>query len=180
MLFPLPLYHHGPHITPWSLESIGYQLGAAGEQIQSSASSTWAASNRAILVPFWLTSPFPIRNIFWLNGTAVSGNVDAAVYGLNGNRILSTGSTAQAGTSSMQVVSTTETWLGPGKFFLGLVLDNTTGTIVRGNPGGPRTKAYGILMNNSSFPFPADISSTWQESITATVPLVGISERSFI
>jgi hypothetical protein len=62
-----------------------------------------------------------------LNGSAVAGNVQLALYDSNGAQITTTASTAQAGTAAYQKVpwSAVQNLKGPAKYFIGLQHNNT-------------------------------------------------------
>jgi hypothetical protein len=53
-----------------------------------------------------------------LNGATASGNMDVGIYDYAGTRLVSSGSTAQSGTSAFQDFDITDTLLGPGIFYL--------------------------------------------------------------
>lgn len=133
-------------IGPHSFEAIGggtmrTATGAAW------ASATWPTTNLAILYPFRLALPTTFRSFWILNGSAVSGNFDIAVYDDGGgtstvNRLASSGSTAQAGTSAPQIVASTFT-LPAGNFYMALCFDNTTATM--------QAKSSGLASTLSGF-----------------------------
>lgn len=168
-------------ITPLSVESGIHNLMYNGANIGANgmASGAWPSSNLAILIPFSLSKKILVNALFWVNGATASGNVDAGIYDANGTRLLSTGSTAQSGTSAIQVISTSATEIGPGLFYLALAMDNTTGTIVRTLSGQSlRNKMAGMAQAATSFVLPATLTfaSVGQDYI----PMVGLSTRSSI
>lgn len=63
-----------------------------------------------------------------LNGSAVSGNIQAALYDSNGKLIIATASTAASGTAAYQQVpwSAVQNLKGPAKYFIGLQNNNTS------------------------------------------------------
>lgn len=81
------------------------------------AVGAWGAANTAYLVPVVVTRHFLVKNMAILNGT-VAGNVDVGIYDRWFNRLVSAGSTLQAGASAPQVFNVTDTWLTPGLYFL--------------------------------------------------------------
>jgi hypothetical protein len=101
-------------------------------QARVAASSVWSASNTAQFYPFVIKQPRTYLGMIWMNGAAVSGNVNAAVYSADLTTALATiGSVAQAGTTAPQKKAFgSPLTLQPGVYFMALVLDNTTGTIV--------------------------------------------------
>ena len=148
---------HGSTISIAHLESIGQYLGSIGLTWSSSASAVWPVANTAYFIPFRLSEPVTVTLLWWLNGTAVAGNVDCGLYDAAGTRIVSAGSTAQAGTSAIQSVNITDTLIGPGTFFMALALDDaTTATIRRFAPGNASfLKACGCAEQATAFALPA-------------------------
>lgn len=120
-------------------------------------SSNTLTANRAYFYPFIAQEPITIAQLGWYNGLSVSGNCDAGVYDLAGNRLISTGSTAQASTSSLQIVNVTDTPITRGYHFLAFVIDNGTGNMFceKSNPEVGVYKACGIMQMDSAFPLPS-------------------------
>lgn len=138
-------------------------------------SATWPTANLAILFPIRVPVQQPVSQIFWLNGAAVSGNVDAGIYTMDGTRIYSTGSTAQSGISSIQTVSFTEITLGPASYYLALSVNNTTATIQRitATLGAFVPQVIGLAEVASSFALPATL--TLASATNNYIPAVGIA-----
>lgn len=120
----------------------------------SAAANPVNAANDAWYVPFVLNEPFTVRKAGWHNGTTVSGNVDIGIYSANGTRIWSSGSTAQSGTSVVQVVTPTAFTLAPGLYYLAIAVDNTTGTF-RGFALQQAGRSTGVFTQASAFPLPS-------------------------
>ena len=168
--FPDPQVHVGTN----NLNSVG--IYGAGT---SSASGGWPQSNRAIFVPFRLTSPFSVSTMWWENGATATGNVDIGIYTEDGTRLVSSGSTAQTGTNTTQSVTVTTTQLGPGLFYLALALSSSSGTIFRNTGGGIQNqRVMGLAQQASAFPLPA--TATLAVMTTAYLPQCGMTGRSFI
>jgi len=142
-------------------------INAAGIGSVTSGGSTGA--NIAIYLPVIVRSPCTVYQMGWGNGTAVSGNVDAGIYDKYGNRLVSAGSTAQAGTSTMQTVDVTDTPLQPALYYLALVLDNGTGLIMRPLfAAAQNLRSVGALQQGSAFPLPS--TATFAAISTAANP----------
>jgi hypothetical protein len=145
-------------ITPWSMESITPKMSTS-TSISSGAPATLAypAANLAIYVPFYLTVPIIFKTAGWHNGSVVSGNIDVAIYGAKGTRIVSTGSTAQSGTTtSQQVTLASPIQLGAGLYFLAIAVDNTTTQLFAMGFGGLGfCQGSGMFQQASAFPLPA-------------------------
>lgn len=115
-------------LTPFSPESIMYDLMCGGE-FQFSNSMTWTA-NRAVYIPFSLSRPRRVAQIFWVNAATVAGNTDVGVYDEAGtSKLVSTGSTANSGASAIQIVNVTDYILSPGaRYWLAIASDSGTHT----------------------------------------------------
>ena len=112
-----------------------------------------------------------------MNGAAVSGNVDCGVYDPLGNRLGSVGSTAQSGTTAPQRINfTVPLQLAPGRYYLGVAMDNATGALVRWAPTAQTARGAGVRERASSFPLPASVS-TWVGTTRAYVPWVTLVEN---
>lgn len=101
----------------------------------TSASAAWPAAARTICVPLVIDRTVTVTQMFAYNGTIAGGNTDIGIYDFGGNRLVSMGATAQAGTSVIQAFNITDTVLGPGQYFMGMSNSGTTGTYLRVAPG---------------------------------------------
>jgi hypothetical protein len=144
----------------------------------SPASTAWPTANTAVYIPFRVFAPFLVAQIAWANGSAVSGNIDAGIYDAVGTRLVSAGSTVQSGAAAVQTVDITDTWIGPGLFYLALALDNTTGTITGQAAGLQRLRAIGLVEMASAFPLPA--TATFAALTGNLLPLVCATSRSVL
>jgi hypothetical protein len=152
-----------------SADSIGVELSAlaAGAPV----STVWAA-NIALYVPFILRAPSTAVKLWAMNGTVVSGNIDMGIYLPDGTKKVTMGSTAQAGTSAIQVFDIADTSLAAGKYYLGVALDNSTGTLSQWTVS--TTHALGVLLQAATFPLPSP--AVFSTSGTTKIPLVGLSQ----
>ena len=148
----LVLPHGAVTITPHSLHSIGAATGSLGNP----GSSAWPAADRAIYIPFRIAQPILVVKMFMINGATVNGNVDLGIYDPAGVRLVSMGSTAQAGASALQTFDITDTQIGPGLFYMALAIDNTTATTIReSDSSGVDLAVFGCAQEASAFPLPA-------------------------
>lgn len=160
-----------PTICQFSPESISIVDGSFSIGAVSSGVLT---ANRAYLIPFHLEEPITITKLFCANGATASGNVDVGIYSSDFTKIISSGSTAQAGTNDLQVFDVTDTTIGPGDFYLAVALDNGTGTVFTQNLTVAIGRRSGLLQMASAFPLPATITPA---TISAgTCPLVGLRQ----
>jgi hypothetical protein len=157
-------------ISPWSLGA------AVCCYVSACADYANPTANRITYYPFRLTVPFPIRSLYMVNGSAVSGHFDVGVFTLAGAKVISTGSTVQAGINQIQAVATAETWIGPGIFYVGWVMDNAIGHIL-GSPFGGERAFMGFARQDATFPLPA--TATFASASTGSlVPACGPSRRT--
>lgn len=141
------------------------------------ASSVWGAANRAMFIPFVIQAPFLVDRLFLINGSAVSGNLDLGIYDINGIRMVSSGSTAQASVSAIQFVNVADTTLLPGVYYFAIVLDNITGTTLNASTvNTARLRAMGVLSMASAFPLPA--TATFAIAADTFLPSMGMTSRS--
>lgn len=143
------------------------------------ASVSWGTANMARYYPFKLPWPYEVKRVFWGNGTA-NGNMDFGIYSIDGERIYSTGSTAQsgAGTSTLQYVTPgTSFTLAAGSYIFGINNDGTTNrgwgltTIVNSvKMGGVYQQALGAVT------LPA--SATFASAAAGMLALCGITRTS--
>jgi hypothetical protein len=164
-----------PHmgvISPNHIESLGPNVAGSN----SSGSATWPANNLAIYVPFTLWEPFTVAHLAWINGAAVSGNVDMGIYDEAGTRLTSTGATAQSGTNAIQTVGITDITLGPGLYYMAMSLSSAVGTIFRNAPTAYLSEMSGVYEEASAHPLPA--TATFAASAQTYIPAFCISSVS--
>ena len=116
-------------------------------------STTWPTANKAFFLAWELLAPYTVRRLWVYNGAAVSGNLDVGLYSHDGTRLVSSGSTAQAGTNTLQLMDVTDVLLAPGLYYLALCLDNTTGAVMSA-PATLANAARGGAQMLTAFPLP--------------------------
>lgn len=166
-----------------ALEPVISTLGPAGPVAGtaniSPGSATWVAANRIIYTPLRLSEPYLVRRLWLMNGTAVSGNIDIALMAADGTRLLAAGLTAQAGTTAIQTVAVTATWIGAGLYYLAVMLDNVTGTVWRtASILQPRLCGFTQEAVAAGNPIPA--VATFATNTTLFVPVAGLSSRDLV
>ena len=147
--------------------------GSGGEGISGNAlpasSQTWnnisSASNAAVFVPLYIERPGIITKLWTQNGGTAAGNIDIGLYscvdGLPATRLVSSGSTAQAGTNVLQEFNITDYPVsGSTVLFLGMASDSSSTTIVSGSLGAAFVRAIGLARQASAFPLPATATPT--------------------
>ena len=162
----------GPTITPWHPESIGAREG------MNPTSAVWPSANRAIFIPFRLWHPITARLLFVHNGAAVNGNLDVGLYDPDGNRLVSSGSTAQAGINVIQTLNIADTQLGPGWFYMAMAMDNIVGAVLRRAPSISIGKLLGLAMQDAAFPLPNPAAIIALNTAAAYYPFIGLCTRA--
>lgn len=175
--FPQQGFALRPVISSYSEYCLGIEnalLGAIG----TPGSGTWPTANTAIYVPLALPTPFQVQRFWWANGATASGNVDCGLYTVGGTKIASTGSTAQAGISVGQSAAPSigTFLLYPGAYYLALVMDGVTGTVLR--RGSVGIGESGLSSQATAFALPATL--THAGGTPPILPLFGIADRTFI
>lgn len=136
------------------------------------ASAAWPAANDALFMPLVLFRPALVKRLFVANGATAGNNVDMGIYSADGSKIVSIGSTAQAGTSVLQFFDIADTYLSPGQYYLALAFDGTTATIKRISLAVIRLKQMGVMKMASAFALPA--AATFATVTSSVFPLCGL------
>jgi hypothetical protein len=165
---------------PVALSWINYRsfMDAGCATGQSGASSTFALANTAYLVPVDLADPHTFDTAWWINGAAVAGNVDVAIWTVSGTtatRVAASTAVAQATISALQSTTFPTTTIGPGLYYIGIGCSSTTAAFWRGTFGTQAVnKGLGMYQVSSGHPAPA--SGTVATIATSNVPVFGLSE----
>lgn len=136
--------------------------------------SAWPASNRALFSPLFVPSPVVVKRLIVMNGSP-SGNMDVGIYRDDLSRLVSSGSVANSGSASTpQVVDITDTLLTVGRYYIALVLDNTTATIYREASDIQQLRVLGMFQMDTAFPLPdpavpAALATTYLPLVAAEV-----------
>jgi hypothetical protein len=163
-------------IGTFSEECCGMEYRAGGQSAFGSA--VWPVANLALFLPLTLGVPYTVVKLWAANGSAVSGNIDVGLYDEAGNRLTSAGSTAQAGTNTIQEFNIADLLLPRGTYYIGCALDNATGTIQSNNAAAVRNSVLGMLEAASAFPLPNPV--TFATMTTAYCPFIGIAGRTLV
>lgn len=169
-----------PPSTPLFINSIGiFAAGSTGLSTSANtlASASWGTANLARYIPFSIPFPYFVARVFWGNGSA-GGNMDFGIYGVEGARIYSTGSTVQSGTSTLQYVTpSTPFVLPPGQYYFGINNNGTTnrGWTVSGSLNQMRLAGfYQQAVGAVTLPDPA----TFAAATSTLIPLCGITRTT--
>lgn len=175
--FPLALNPHNMvNISTISPEAIGNELQAdMGAGL--TASTAWPSANLALYIPFEIYEPVTIISMSVVNGSAVSGNIDVGIYNSDLSRKVSIGSTAQSGTTAIQTFNITDTELLPGLYYIGVALDNATGTLMGFiSLLGIDMECVGMAQQATAFALPA--TATFAAFAQTFIPLVTLHQKA--
>lgn len=118
-------------------------------------SSVWPSANRALYVPVQVLKQITVYKMSIFNGSAVAGNFDLGLYDEAGTRLVSSGSTVQAGTNVPQVVDVADTVLTPGTYWLAAASNSGSGQYFRASATSVGLNLAGMREQASAFPLPA-------------------------
>jgi hypothetical protein len=162
-------------ITPASLCSIAPHVGSLG----TLSSVAWYTANLAVFIPFRLARTILVTQMFSVNGTTASGDTDIGIYTADGTLLVSSGATAQSGTSCIQAFNITDTLVGPGLFYMAMSHSDATGTVMKGSGlGAVLSRVVGIGMQANAHPLPATF--TLAAYTKTSHPYFGLTVRSVI
>lgn len=161
-------------IGPGSYEAMGSgicMLGTGGP-----GSQTWPVANMALLYPFSVSKPITAVKMWVVNGSVAAGNLDLGIYNAAGTLLVSKGSTAQSGTTAIQIVDTTDLNLAPGvQYYMACAMDGVTATTRAVNVAtAARYAALGMAQVASNFPLVTGITLALMAQ--AQSPLFGLSQ----
>ena len=181
--WPSPIINHLPTIHPWSLEAIGPDVLCCNNMcLGNIASATWPLANLAIFIPFTLMSQITVLEMFTMNGATSSSGFDVGVYTSDGTLIVSTASTTQSTTTSVQVCSVSTkliTSFGPGNFYMAMSVNSASATYYRVGPSAAIfSSMFGMATMTAAFPLPT--TATLASISTAFIPVIGLSQRSVV
>ncbi len=174
--FPIAVLEPLVTIHPFSLESVGISNVSGGNiTLTGATSATFPVANKALFIPFTLSKSIVAVKLFSVNGATVSGNIDVGVYDHTGTRLVSAGSTLQAGTNDLQLFDIADTQIGPGLFYLAVAMDDVLGTLFFSPGVAPRTEMAEMA---AAFALPA--TATLVSVTTGSIPLIGLTTRAVI
>lgn len=157
------------------LNTLEEQARVCGTQADFTSQVPFDAA-AAYAIPVWLPRPKLIKRLAVLNGAAVAGNVDVGIYlpeamDRYGSQrpsklLVSSGATAQAGTSQWQVLNISDVSLPMGLYFLAVKYTNIAATFLR---------SYGYAFNTTSGAGVLPTPGAWQGYTPLYVPILAMS-----
>lgn len=141
---------------------------------------TWVA-NQAIYMPVAIPWHYPVKRVFWYNGSTVTTtNVDFGIYTPGGGRVYSTGSTAMGTASEIQYVSVATPFiLAPGAYYFAWTCSNTT---ARANgwtiTNQQQMQMLGCLTQATALPLPNPATFASYGATPLGIPMCGITRTA--
>lgn len=170
-LMPRPRYRYKHPLPIVSSLSLYRDLVALTPDLTSRA---WALENQVVYIPLYNESAPYLAYGGWYNGSVISGTLQFGIYapddfGRPGTAIYRSGYIAQAGVSALQQVGGSgDPILAPqGLFYIALVFDNTTSTVIAQTNGG--------LTNRHTY-----MGCVFHEDGAVTLPLVANPDTSVL
>lgn len=142
----------------YGLSTFGMCGISAGMNAIPPASVAWPAANRAIFVPVRVPIGVTVYKLACGSGTGTTGNFDLGIYDAGGNLIVSTGTTAKTSASEDRVIDITDTFLGPGLYYLAMAVDDTGAYMSAAPSNLGLCKLMGVKQMASAFVLPSTVT----------------------
>lgn len=158
-------------------------IGVFGCTLNNAASITsgvFPTANKVIYMPIRVPSSMLIQQLYCINGATVSGNVEVGLYTMDGTKIVSSGSVAQAATNVKQLFNITDTLIGRGAYYMAVTLDNTTGTFFRAVPANAAMAGLLGLLTETTGGFGLPATATFNAAADAYLPMAGLLAQSLM
>lgn len=165
---PAPLF-----ITPISRAMHG--AGLTAESAPVPVSTVLGTGNLSLYWPIILDEPATLVKAFVMNGATVNGNCDLGIYDRDLNKIVSTGSTAQAGASALQEIDITDVTLDAGVYYLAFAFSSATAAYFFSSTAFVTLNGSNYMA--ATFPLPATLT---RSGTISGVVVCGLSQRSLV
>lgn len=166
-------------VAPSFIHTFSLNAGTRSRWVGLSPTSiTWVA-NHGIYVPVTIPMVYPVRRVFWVNGSTVSSGTSCfAIYSADGTQLYTTTALTISGASAPQYTDVTDFTLGPGTYWFGFSCSQTTNRVT-----GVTTltvinqRMMGVLQQGSVATLPSTMGSAVAAS-QALYPLCGITRTT--
>lgn len=163
--FSMPMVRVAGIYGPWAAP-----LAATG-----TGSVAWPTANRATFLPFRVPAGVIVKRL-WVAVGATGGTDtwDLGLYTDGGVQIVHKGSTTAGTANTVQFMDTTDTYLAPGAYYMGMSSSGTTATVMRYAPTAPMSPLLGGLIQLTAHPLPATASfATETGGVLVAFPVMG-------
>ena len=146
---------------------------------------TPGVTNTTVYVPLTVSETITIVKGWWLNAGTVSGNVDIGLYPeAGGAKLVSLGSTAQAGTNVLQEGNIADTVVPPGRYLMAFGWSSATATFeclgIADMIKTATLKSMGVAME-AAFALPASATPiAFTSAGVPAIPVFGFSQRTLV
>lgn len=163
-------------ITPWHPESLAAPLskGTSALALGNTASTAVGTINQAWFYPFRLYETATVVKLSLVIGATAAGNIDIGVYDAQGNLLVSSGSTAQGSTSTLQSIDVTDTTLQPGTYWMAVMGSDATGTWFARLAADELLVPYAYALQQTTGGFGLPNPATMSRSSATTMPLIAM------
>lgn len=168
-----------PELLPYRISSLGRYSGltmlAPFDGSVANSTAVFPSANRALYIPIHMPVAFKIARFWVSNGSNATGNVDVGLSDESGDKLISTGSTARSGASTIQYIGVTDASFGPGTYYLDIALDTTAGSLQRLAASSiSQPRVGGMFQEDSAFPLPS--TATFAAIAANYAPYFGFSQ----
>lgn len=131
--------------------------------------TTPSTADRVWYIPVWMPNVCKVTHLYLENGSVVNGNIELGLYDLDGNRLVTTGAVAQAGTTAVQAIALgTAFRVNKGAYYWSFVQSSATGRYQSVTAlSGSKARAFGHYIQASTSALPA----TWTPAFDATIAI---------
>ena len=164
-----------PFLSTYSRFCGLWEMKNSGSAAIAAATTTWATANQARYYPITIPFAYPVRRVFWVNGTTATENRDFGIYTTDGVRLYSTGSTAASGASVPQFVDATDFWLPPGDYFFAFNCDSGAANRIWGAATGAANQRYGGVQQQAVGAIALPATATFAAATVAGVNMCGVT-----
>src|SRR6266498_2301229 len=163
-------------ISPYSELALGTEYAA----VATAAPATVALGtiNLAKFYPFYLPEPMIVKKVWWYNGATANGNTDVGIYDEFGTKLISSGAIAQGTINVLQESDIADTWIGRGRFYMGISTSSATAAYFSNVVPLQLAKAMGWCQMATAHPLPA--VATFAALAAAVQPVFGASMRVLV
>lgn len=145
---------HGPRTSLW-VTSLGKESQGAGQS--SVPVSGTLTTDQAHIVRIRLPTDTVVRRLFWANGaTANTNTIQVGIYNDDLSTFLLGTATTSSGASALQFDNVTDTPIAAGRYWLALVCNGTTATVMRTSSATLRLGGS-LYQMGSARPLPATL-----------------------
>lgn len=165
-----------PDVPPFihTFSNMSWQWTAKYLNAPVNPASSTATANMAVYIPVSLSWTYPVKRLFWWNGSSTTGNADVGIYDSEGDLVVSGGGNiVRSGASAPQFVSV-NALLMPGNYYFAFVVNGTTNAVLGGTISLVAGRQSGCLQQSLASPtLPA--TATFAQWTAVAVPIIGIT-----